>query len=204
MSPSFCWFNQDLINHLTKLLADIWSHKSQSWIQCWWLVIFYTSLQKEKVLKVTKVPFLCPTPNTYLSKTLILINKFYQFHHKFFIKPMNVCQERKGERGGKTPGEEACMLVQYWHYFKADMEGGKSSLSGWTRNRETHIDFWYGLESRSQLPFPSPEMVAIITRFSGAVWGLVSFALCFGLSERTKICTLQNAVIFSHCLSTLS
>lgn len=59
--------------------------------------------------------------------------------------------------------------------------------------------------NKSELPFPCPEMVATITRFTGVMWGLASFALCFarGLDGRTKICIHQNAVTFSRCLSTL-
>lgn len=54
----------------------------------------------------------------------------------FFIKPANLCPERKGGGAGggghteKKSGKKACMLVQYQHYFKTFVEGGKSSLSG--------------------------------------------------------------------------
>lgn len=60
--------------------------------------------------------------------------------------------------------------------------------------------------NKSDLPFPSPEMVAVITRFTGVMWGLLFSALCFarGLNGGTKSCIHQNAVTFSHYLSTLS
>lgn len=43
-------------------------------------------------------------------------------------------EKRRGSGGGghteKKSGKKACMLVQYQHYFKTFVEGGKSSLSG--------------------------------------------------------------------------
>jgi len=60
--------------------------------------------------------------------------------------------------------------------------------------------------NKCELPFPSPEMDAIKSCFTRVMWGLLTFALCFarGLNGRTRSCIHQNAVTFSHCLSTLS